>query len=314
MKKLLALFLAAMLLFTLGLGALADEKKDAGVPAADAGVAGTYTYSEVNSYTLEILWTLELNADGTYALSEENLVVGEATYTGTYTADGAVVTCGPMAEVGPEVYDWADPAGFVVTVSGEGFVPGAQAAGVAPGTYTDGVNTLVIAEDYTFVMETSGEDMDGGAFSLTVKGVYADGAFTITGLFDGDMDLTDIASEEQIAGDLATVEALAGAGAAASDAPLSANGWPLTGSGDVSMDAYKAYLKAYMDCVPEMDGHQEELFGLIDEEVFDEAPVAMAFEDWFQENAMSFEEFVAANGEYSLEAMALTNPAEGDPT
>lgn len=89
---------------------------------------------------------------------------------------------------------------------------------------------------------------------------------------------------------------------------LSSGGWPLSGSGDTSMDAYKTYLKAYMDCVPEMDGHNEELYGLIDAESW-EAPVAMAWEDWFEENAMSFDEFAAANGEYSLHRFGETSPA-----
>ncbi len=102
--------------------------------------------------------------------------------------------------------------------------------------------------------------------------------------------------------------------ALAADVALSDGGWPLSGAGDTSMDAYKSYLKAYMDCVPEMDGHEEELYGLIDQETFAEPPVAMAFEDWFQENAMSFDEFVAAGGVYSLGSFGITSPAEGDPT
>ena len=89
---------------------------------------------------------------------------------------------------------------------------------------------------------------------------------------------------------------------------LSDGGWPLSGAGDTSMDAFKSYLKAYMDCVPEMDGHEEELYGLIDAEIW-EAPVAMAWENWFEENAMTYDEFVAANGEYSLHLFGLTSPA-----
>ncbi len=100
---------------------------------------------------------------------------------------------------------------------------------------------------------------------------------------------------------------------AAPVAVLSDGGWPLSGAGDTSMDAYKSYLKAYMDCVPEMDGHEEELYGLIDQEVFDVAPVAMAFEDWFQENAMSYEQFAAAGGVYELALFGVTNPATGAP-
>ena len=145
------------------------------------------------------------------------------------SADGQVVTCGPMAEAGPPVYDWSNPAGFVVTVSGDGFVPGAQAA------------------------------------------------------------------------------------APAAAVALSEYGLPLSGAGDTSMDAYKTYLKAYMDCVPEMQGKEEELFGLIDQETFDLPPVVMAFEGWFQEDAMSYDAFVAAGGSYSLESFVLTSPATGSP-
>ena len=112
------------------------------------------------------------------------------------------------------------------------------------------------------------------------------------------------------------VETASGEGAApaAAEKAVTEYGLPLTGSGDTSMDAYKTYMKAYMDCVPEMQGKEEELFGLIDQETFDLPPVVMAFEDWFQENAMSYDEFVAAGGSYSLESFVITNPANGDPT
>ena len=96
-------------------------------------------------------------------------------------------------------------------------------------------------------------------------------------------------------------------GEASGDAALSKGGWPLSGSGDTSMDAFKTYLKAYMDCVPEMDGHEEELYGLIDAESW-AAPVAMAWENWFEENAMTYDQFVAAGGAYSLHPFGVTNP------
>jgi len=105
-----------------------------------------------------------------------------------------------------------------------------------------------------------------------------------------------------------TASASGEASAPAADVELSDGGWPLSGSGDTSMDAFKAYLKAYMDCVPEMDGHEEELYGLIDAESW-AAPVAMAWENWFEENAMTYDEFVAVNGEYSLHLFDLINPA-----
>jgi len=86
--------------------------------------------------------------------------------------------------------------------------PASGEAGVAPGTYTDGVNTLVIAEDLTFVMNKTGENMDGAAFTLTVAGtVTPDGVFTITSLKDGDIELIEMASADQLAADLASVQA-----------------------------------------------------------------------------------------------------------
>lgn len=126
------------------------------------------------------------------------------------------------------------------------------------------------------------------------------------------------------------VHEICGAASAPAEAPVSAEpsaepvapaangavteyGLPMSGSGDTSMDAYKTYFKAYMDCVPEMQGHEEELFGLIDQEIFNDPPVVMAFEDWFQENAMTYDEFVAAGGVYSLDAFVITNPANGAP-
>ena len=66
--------------------------------------------------------------------------------------------------------------------------PAAAEAGSLAGTYTDGVNTLVIAEDGTFSMEKIGQNLEGAEFVLLVTGtVAADGTFTITGLYDGDI-------------------------------------------------------------------------------------------------------------------------------
>ena len=98
-----------------------------------SSVAGTYTYDETNAFGLAIAWTLVLNEDGTYALTEVNGVVtgGSATYTGTYSAEGTAVVCGPMNEAGPEVYDWASPEGFSLTVDGTAFLPDLAGTGVA---------------------------------------------------------------------------------------------------------------------------------------------------------------------------------------
>ena len=102
--------------------------------------------------------------------------------------------------------------------------PSADVGAVKPGTYTDGEHTLVIADDLTFSMNKTGTNMDGAEFVLTVTGVVTeDGKFTVTGLFDGDLDLIAVASEEQIAGDLATVEevyaAATASGEPSGDAP-----------------------------------------------------------------------------------------------
>lgn len=89
------------------------------------------------------------------------------------------------------------------------------AGGVVPGTYTDGTNTLVIADDLTFIMYKDGENMDGATFAMTVVGtVTPDAVFTITGIFDGELDVFSMAAEYQIAADLASIEACYAAGAA----------------------------------------------------------------------------------------------------
>lgn len=93
-----------------------------------------------------------------------------------------------------------------------------EAGAVVPGTYTDGEYTLVIADDYTFSMDKTGENMDGAAFVLTVTGtVTEDGVFTITGLFDGELNLAELATEEQLAADLASVEAVYAAATASGE-------------------------------------------------------------------------------------------------
>ncbi len=98
--------------------------------------------------------------------------------------------------------------------------PSGEASGeaVVPGTYTDGELTLVIADDMTFTMEQTGANMEGDAFVLTVTGtVTEDGVFAVTGVFDGDLDLTELATEEQLADNLATVEAVYAAATASAE-------------------------------------------------------------------------------------------------
>lgn len=93
-------------------------------PDGDANVQpGAYTYSEVNPSNLAIDWVLTLNPDGSYTLSEDNTHVGHLTYEGgSWEQNGDTIVCGAMIS-GPAHYDWADPAGFSVKISGEGFTP-----------------------------------------------------------------------------------------------------------------------------------------------------------------------------------------------
>ncbi len=60
-----------------------------------------------------------------------------------------------------------------------------------PGTY----GALVIADDMTFTMEQAGENMDGAAFTLLV----------IDGLYDGEINVGELATEEQLAGNYAAL-------------------------------------------------------------------------------------------------------------
>ena len=131
--------------------------------------------------------------------------------------------------------------------SGEPSGSAEPAAGIA-GTYSDGEHTLVIADDLTFTLEKTGQNLEGEDFVMLVTGtVTEDGVFTITGLYDGDINLVEVASEEQLAADLASVEAVYAAG--------SASGEPSGEGGD--WDAYIAYLTDLVNSDPSMDLHDQ---------------------------------------------------------
>ncbi len=134
--------------------------------------------SYLTSLTIDITSAVDA---GSLIVNGEEMTVAPGTYEGEIILTAAIASGEPSGEV---------------------------AQGVAPGTYTDGVNTLVIADDMSFSMDKTGENMDGGAFVLTVTGtVDADANFTITGLFDGDLNLIDMATADQLAADLASVQA-----------------------------------------------------------------------------------------------------------
>ena len=76
------------------------------------------------------------------------------------------------------------------------------------GTYTDGIHTLVIADDLTFTMEKTGLNLEAEEFTMLVTGVFSeDGTFVINGLYDGEINLVEVASADQLAADEATVAA-----------------------------------------------------------------------------------------------------------
>jgi len=89
----------------------------------------------------------------------------------------------------------------------------ADAAGInpdedsIPGIYSDGEHTLVINDDLSFTLEKIGQNMEGEDFTLLVTGNFnEDGSFEIEGLYDGEINLAEVASEEQMQADYETVQ------------------------------------------------------------------------------------------------------------
>ena len=145
------------------------------------------------------------NTDGAaFNLTVAGTVTADGIFTITSLKDGDI----ELIEMATEDQLAADLASVEAVYAAATAAPASGEAGAAPGTYTDGVNTLVIADDMTFVMNKTGENMDGAAFNLTVGGtVTPDGVFTITSLKDGDIELIEMATEDQLAADLASVQA-----------------------------------------------------------------------------------------------------------
>jgi len=203
------------------LTSLATEEQLAGnlatVEATYAAAAGAAKGVVPGTYTDGTL-TLIIADDMTFSLDKTGQNMDGAdfvlTVTGTVTPDGVFTITGltdgtvELFEMATEEQKAADLATVEAVYAAATASPASGEAGVAPGTYTDGVNTLVIAEDLTFVMNKTGENMDGAAFTLTVAGtVTPDGVFTITSLKDGDIELIEMASADQLAADLASVQA-----------------------------------------------------------------------------------------------------------
>ncbi|MBR2716349.1 MAG: hypothetical protein IKD79_01250, partial [Oscillospiraceae bacterium] len=219
----------------------------------------------------------------------------------------------PSGEPAPEAGDASNepaPSGEPAPEAGDASnepAPSGEPSGPMPSEFDCDIliNGETVSAHYE---DTATSDPSVKNFQITV------GDRVITGTIDTGDWVAENRADQPIVDQVKTAfEAAFSAGPASGEPSaeagegLSDGGWPLTGSGDISLDAFKKYLKAYMDCVPEMDGHEEELYGLIDAESWG-APVSMAWESWFEENAMTYDEFVAANGEYSLHLFNMTNP------
>lgn len=189
MKKVVVILLAMLLSISFILPAAAQ-------PAADE-------YPMFEEYKVYLLGTLlqdsfwagkedQLRGDLDAALTPDAECI--LNFTGTAAVDQA-----PPGVVFPLTYEaWFAENGTA-----------AQPKKAVPGTYTDGTSTMTLEEDGTFVITTVGQNMEGAEFTLTVKGTASeDGEIAITGVFDGDLDLTELASEEQLNENLEIAKAL----------------------------------------------------------------------------------------------------------
>lgn len=209
MTRLMTLILA--LCMVISLSAFASGEPSGEASAEPAIAPGTYT---------DGVCTLVIADDMTFSLEKTGENMDGAAFVLTVTGavvDGAFVIDGlwdgeiNLIDMATEEQKAADLASvesaFAGGASGEASEEPSGEAGIVPGTYTDGVNTLVIAEDMTFVMNKAGENMDGAAFAMTIKGVVEDGEFVITAILDGELDVFLLATAEQIAADTASVQA-----------------------------------------------------------------------------------------------------------
>ena len=179
-----------------------------GAGAGGGVTPGVYTTDAISLTVADdmtfIAETVGENMDGAaFSLTVGGTVTADGVFTITSLKDGDL----ELIELASEEQLAANYANLEAAVA-PALASGEAAGAVAPGTYTDGVNTLTIADDLTFSMVKAGENMDGAAFALTVSGtVTADGVFTITSLKDGDIELIEMATEDQLAADLASVQA-----------------------------------------------------------------------------------------------------------
>ena len=185
----------------------ADEASVAAALAAlegeDDGLPGTYTDGE---HTLiiadDLTFTMEKTGQNMEGEDFTMLVTGKFSEDGTFVIEGLYDGEINLVEVASEEQLKAD----YETVQ-KAFDGGKVKDDALPGTYTDGEHTLIIADDLTFTMEKTGQNMEGEDFTMLVTGKFSeDGTFVIEGLYDGEINLVEVASEEQLKGDYATVQ------------------------------------------------------------------------------------------------------------
>jgi hypothetical protein len=128
--------------------------------------------------------------------------------------------------------------------------------------------------------------MEGEDFVLTLTGtIAADGTITIDGMFDGDINLIDLATEEQMADDLASVQSALAAGAA---------------TGLSAEEAYVEYIHEFLLAELEVnssmtiDQIEDEFMPLIEAGDYTSFPADMLYSGMLNSGvAMTFEEFAA---------------------
>lgn len=170
----------------------AETEAEEAPGAAPAPAEGeSFVYEENNGF-MDITWTLTLGTDGRYTLTEVNQMFPDgASYVGNYTREGDTAVCAQMEGNAPGQFDWANPAGFTVTLGKGVFAPEgrelpAAAAGVAPGEYSymeptpfgEILWTVTVNEDGTaIVAQPENEGMGNPSWTATVVN-NADGSFT----------------------------------------------------------------------------------------------------------------------------------------
>ena len=157
----------------------AAEQPDAPV-VPEGNVIAAYTYTETNPMGLEIAWTLTLKDNGTYTLTEVNAFVGEVSYEGTsYTQTGNTITCGAMTSA-PAVSDWAKAEGFVVSINGESFAPGAPAGEAKVYTYSE-TNGMGLEISWTLTLNADGSYVLTEVNAFVGEVSYQGSSYTVDG-------------------------------------------------------------------------------------------------------------------------------------